>query len=528
MDDQNKDILSQIEQGILNTLNSERYKSFLKVQSQFYNYSFNNQMLIYLQRPNATMVAGYKSWEKFERHVMKGEKGISILAPNPYKYEKLVDKIDPVTKEPVRDGQGNILQTKETLTSLSFRKVYVFDIKQTDGKELPSICIELQGNSVNAESVIRAIKQISPVPIVEEVIEDGAKGYYSRSKDLIVLNKGMSNDQTAKTLIHEYAHSQLHNTEAGAMLDRSTKEVQAESVAYIVSDHFGIDTSEYSFDYLASWSSGKELKELKNSFDLIQKTANKIIEGITNVLTKEIELYNSPAKIVVLWSEILQKGQMFDINEANELFTRLDKEQAELMKSNPDIDYTKITAGDQAAYVPYLKTKFQLQLADGRTAEGHFDFGVSGYKDLFDCIKRECHIDIEEYIKFYDAYKVIDPSVKPEAVQTDVSIKNKIIEQYSKEFPAIKHISENTAKIINNMNEQKGQVLTIKDIKSAYKDMGKKLEKGSDKSDMNEFKLLKDVSDDLKQAQLTEKQVKAHEKAMKNQISNSKSLEMVQ
>lgn len=527
-EDKTKELLEKLENGIKETMNSERYKSFLKFQSQFHNYSFNNQMLIYMQRPDATYVAGFKSWAKFDRHVMKGEKGISILAPNVYKYEKEINKVDPKTKKPVRDPlTGEIQKEKVEMQGKSFRKVSVFDLKQTDGKELPSICNELQGNSVNAESIIKSIKKVSEVPIKEEVIESGAKGYYSRFENVIAINKGMSTDQTAKTLIHEYAHSQLHNTEAAILLDRGTKEVQAESVAYIVSNRFGVDTSEYSFDYLANWSSGKELKELKQSFDLIQKTADKIIGKIEGVLDKELELQNSPVKISIEWTESdqLQKGQTFDFKEASNLLEKLDKEQQEHRKANDQYDYSKATAGEQPPYVPYLKTEILVELSDGRTSEARFDLGESGYKNLAECIKKECSIDVEKYIKEHET-KLVEPQAERNASLQN--IKDKILDLYNKELPAIKFISERSANIINNINKSEGHTLTIKEIKELHNEVGKRLEISNSKDDLQNFNTLTEVVDDIKQAKLSLKQEQAHEKAMNNHLTKSTTMEMVQ
>jgi hypothetical protein len=527
-EDKTKELLEKLENGIKDTMNSERYKAFLKFQGQFHSYSFNNQMLIYLQRPDATYISGFKAWEKFERHVMKGEKGISILAPNPYKYEKEINKIDPKTKQPIKDPiTGEFQKEKVELQGKSFRKVSVFDLKQTDGKELPSICNELQGNSINAESIIKAIKQISDVPIIEKEIESGAKGYYSRLEDLIAINKGMALDQTAKTLIHEYAHSQLHNTEAASLLDRATKEVQAESVAYIVSNRFGVDTSEYSFDYLANWSSGKELKELKQSLDLIQKTADKVISKIEDVLNKELELQNSPVKITIVWSESdqLKQGQMFDFKEASNLLERLDKEQIELRKANDQYDYSKATAGEQLPYAPYLKTKFEIELSDGSVSQGRFDLGESGYKNFAECIRKECYIDVEKYIKEHEI-KLSESQVEPKASLQ--SIKDKIVDLYSSELPAIKFISEKTATIINSLNDNKDHTLTIKEIKQLHNETGKRLETGNNKDDLQDFKTLTEVIDDIKQAKISLKQEQAHERAMQNQLSKNKEMEFVQ
>ncbi|MCT4584089.1 MAG: PBECR4 domain-containing protein [Peptostreptococcaceae bacterium] len=511
-EDKTKEILEKLENGIKETMDSEKYKAFLKVQSQFHNYSFNNAMLIYLQRPDATRVAGYQAWKKnFKRQVMKGEKGIGILAPSPYKYDKWIDKLDPKTKAPIKDpATGEVKKEKITLEGIKFKKVSVFDVKQTEGKELPSLCNELQGNSSNAENIIKAIKQVSEVPVIEKNIDNGAKGYYSRLENVIAVQEGMSLDQTAKTLIHEYAHSQLHNTESAKLLDRATKEVEAESVAYVVSDRFGVDTSQYSFEYLASWSSGKDLKELKDSFSLIQKTANKMIEKIENVLTKELELQQTPVRLEIVWSEssILKEGQVLGFKEANDLFT---KHESELFK----------TRNESKEYVSYEKTKFKVHLIDGRSFEGRFDFGDGIYKDLAECIKKECYIDVNKYIKEHKAKQL-----GPVENEKNINVLDKIKDLYKKEFTAIKYISEKTANIIDNLNKQNGENLTIKEIKQTYKELGKRLEQSNNKSDMEEFKVVKDVIDDLKQSQLKMKKELAHENAQE-QTMKTQAIEMV-
>lgn len=297
-EDKMKEIMDKLEKGIIDVLESDKYKNYLKFLSNFHSYSANNSMLIFLQKPDASLVAGYKSWQKLGRQVQKGEKGIDILAPMPFKYEKNVDKINKTTKE--------ITKEVKLIEGLRFGKVSVFDVSQTQGKDLPLVrSIELNGSSTNSQNVINAIKNTSEIPITFESIENGAKGYYSPLEDRIVIKEGMSLDQTAKTLIHEYTHSKLHSKNSGS-LDRNTQEVQAESVAFVVSDKFGIDTSDYSFNYLASWSSGKELTELKNSLEIIQKTSHEIIEKIETLLTKELELQNSPAKELPLKDKIIE------------------------------------------------------------------------------------------------------------------------------------------------------------------------------------------------------------------------------
>lgn len=580
--DKIKEIMEKLEKGISDVFESEKYKNYLKFLSSFHNYSANNSMLIFLQKPDASLVAGYKSWQKLGRQVQRGEKGIDILAPMPYKFTKDVEKIDPGT------GKKTV-ETKE-VQGLNFRKVSVFDVSQTQGKELPSLITEIKTSSKNAENVINSIKRISEIPISFEDIKDGSKGYYSPLENRIAIKEGMSLDQTVKTLVHEYTHSQLHS-KGLTDIDRRTAEVQAESVAFIVSNKFGIDTSEYSFSYVAAWSSGKELEELKSSLDIIQKTSNQIIEKIENVLSREIELQNSPAKIEILWSESdkLQKGQIFDLEEANELFKKLDQDQAELMKNNPNVDFSKVAAGEQVDFIPFLKIKFELQLADGRTSEARFDFGQSEYKDLFDCIKRECYIDVQEYIKQHNINKIqeteanynLDGMVKvdyetalkafsdnkavyllhndnseslannnKEIIEhfnnlgngslgleknehtsflklQELPIKDKIIELYKSEFPAIKYISESTAKFINDTNHKQEQFVTIKELKQAYKHAGEWLDKDNSPGNKQIFDTLQNIVDDFKQAQLKEFQLKAQEKTINKELNNSKKMEMI-
>ena len=511
-EDKTQEIMEKLEKGIKETLESEKWKNFLQVQSQFHNYSFNNAMLIFLQRPDATRVAGFNTWKnKFERTVMRGEKGIGILAPVPYKYEKDVEILNKET------GQKEL--QKKTVEGIRFKKVTVFDVKQTEGKELPEICRELQGNSISASQVVKAIKEVSDVPVVEKAIESGAKGYYSRMENIIAYKEGMSMDQNAKTLIHEYAHSQLHSTEASALLDRATKEVQAESVAYIVCNRFGIETSEYSFEYLASWSSGKDLKELKESFDLIQKTSNKIIEKIENAIQKDIALQSSPVKVELLWSEsdrLLKefekihgpiefdlnlnwkpkKSIMMDFKEASQIIERLEKETIALKTVDGKYKIENPIGGNDGHL--YEKTKFILHAPKYPPTEFRFDIGDGEYKNLFDCVRTECGIDVEKYYKDQAITQITHEKVQA---------------QYIKEFPAVKYISEKTAKIIDNLNNYNGSPLTIDEIKDMYKAAGKKLEGSYSKSDMEDFKVLKEVVDDLKQAQLTLKQENAQQKA---------------
>ena len=300
-----REITDKLEQGIKELFESERFKEYLRTMSKFYNYSFNNTLLIAMQKPEATYVAGYTSWQRnFDRQVMKGEKGIKILAPAPYKTQEEREKVDPVTQKPVIGADGKaVTETVEVLRP-AFKVVSVFDVSQTDGKELPDIIVdELKGTVENYEAFFDALRQESPVPISFEDIPGAAKGFFSPVESRIAIQEGMSEIQTVKTAIHEIAHAKLHAVKPDEKAapedkkDRHTKEVEAESVAYTVCQRYGIETSDYSFGYIAGWSSGKETKELKSSLDTIRKTAAEMIEGID-------------AKLKVLLAEKAQSAEM--------------------------------------------------------------------------------------------------------------------------------------------------------------------------------------------------------------------------
>ena len=283
-----REITDKLEQGIKELFESEKFKEYLTTMSKFYNYSFNNTLLIAMQKPDASLIAGYTSWQRnFDRHVMKGEKGIKILAPAPYKAQEEREKIDPATQKPVLDADGKpVTETVEVLRP-AFKVVSVFDVSQTDGKELPDIAVdELTGSVENYAAFFEALKQESPVPISFEDIPGGAKGYFSHVENRIAIQDGMSEIQTVKTAIHEIAHAKLHAIKPDEKVapeerkDRHTKEVEAESVAYTVCQRYGIETSDYSFGYIAGWSSDKDTKELKGSLETIRSTAAEMIESI--------------------------------------------------------------------------------------------------------------------------------------------------------------------------------------------------------------------------------------------------------
>lgn len=287
---QMKEITERLEQGVKELFTSEMYTEYLKTMSQFHNYSFNNTLLIAMQKPDATLVAGYQAWQKkFKRQVKKGERGIQIIAPAPIREKEEIEKFDPETNEPILrpDGQP---ETEEVVHIIPrFRIATVFDVSQTYGEPLPELeTPELMGNVENYEVFMQALREISPVPIRFDEIESGAKGYYSTVNKETVIQRGMSEMQTMKTGIHETTHAKLHDREImeelGEKKNQMTREVEAESVAYTVCQYFGLDTSDYSFPYIAGWSSSVDMKELRASMDTIRKTAGEMIDGMTEVM----------------------------------------------------------------------------------------------------------------------------------------------------------------------------------------------------------------------------------------------------
>ena len=347
-----KEITDRLEQGITELFDSERYKEYLQVMSKFHNYSFNNTLLIAMQKPDASLIAGFNAWKNnFGRNVMRGEKGIRILAPSPYKIRQEVEKKDPQTGKTVigKDGKP-VTETKE-IQIPAYKVVAVFDVSQTEGRELPSLSAnELTGDVEKYEDFFAALEKTSPVPMGFEKIEGTAHGYYHLEEKRIAIDEGMSELQNLKTAIHEIAHAKLHDIDLNAPQeeqpdrpDRRTREVQAESVAYTVCQHYGLDTSDYSFGYVAGWSSGRELAELKSSLETIRATAAEIINSIDGhfaELQKEREAAKAQeAKkeptpdlaaeptVTILWSESsqLREGETIPLSRANALIAELDE-----------------------------------------------------------------------------------------------------------------------------------------------------------------------------------------------------------
>lgn len=310
-------ITAGIEQGIKELFESEKYMRYLSVMSRFHRYSVNNTMLIYMQKPDATLVAGYNKWKnQFERHVKRGEHGITIIAPTPFKKKIEEQKLDPDTKAPMLDAEGKIIMEEREVEIPMFRPVKVFDVSQTDGKPLPELASSLSGNVQNYEVFMEALRRSAPVPLSVEPMAANMDGYFSPDQQRIAIRAGMSEVQTVSAAVHEIAHSKLHNyakaqeeaaragdKEPPKKKDRNTEEVEAESISYAVCQYYGIQTGENSFGYIANWSQGKELPELRASLETINKAAGELIADIDRhykVICKErgIDLTAQPEQAV--------------------------------------------------------------------------------------------------------------------------------------------------------------------------------------------------------------------------------------
>lgn len=290
-----KEITDSIEAGIKELFESDKYKGYLQTMSRFHKYSLNNTMLISMQKPDATLVAGFNKWrDGFSRHVKKGEKGIKIIAPTPYKIKEEREQLDPQTKAPLLDASGKV-QTEEVEIQIPmFRVVSVFDVSQTEGEPLPTLASNLTGNVEQFEVFMEAVKRTAPVPIEIKTMAEDTDGYYHIEDKRIAIREGMSEVQTISAAIHEVAHSLLHNREMEKELqaqqgenkkpmkpkDRNTEEVEAESISFAVCSYYGIQTVENSLGYIATWSKGKELAELRASLETINKTSSELISGI--------------------------------------------------------------------------------------------------------------------------------------------------------------------------------------------------------------------------------------------------------
>jgi len=316
-------IMQSLESGVEELFTSNRYQEFLKTMAKFHNYSFNNTMLIAMQRPDATLVTSYKNWQSMGRQVMKGEKGITIIAPAPYKKMKEKEVLDE-NQRPIMGTDGKPKTEQVEVTVPHFKAVTVFDIAQTSGEPIQTLAPELLTAAVqDFDSFMQAIQKISPVPIRFDEIDGNANGYYHNADKEIVIKKGLSESQTLKTVIHETVHAKLHDKEImeslGVEKDRLTKEVEAESVAYCVCSSFGLDTSDYSFPYIAGWSSSREMKEMKASMDVIRKTAGEMIDQLTEeleIILEEKQKTELHEKYGILVDALEAAGYRYDYRES--------------------------------------------------------------------------------------------------------------------------------------------------------------------------------------------------------------------
>ena len=351
--EQIKKLTDQIEAGIKALFQSgdlEKYQAYLRTMSHFHHYSVNNQMLIFSQCPHATLVAGYQKWQnQFSRHVLRGEKGISILAPTPYKIKVEKEKLDPDTKLPLLDADGNTITEEKEVQIPMFRPVKVFDVSQTDGKPLPervqSPVAELTGNVEHYEAFMEALRRVSPVPIEMKPLSNDLDGFFSPSKQSITLRDGMSEVQTVCAAVHEIAHSKLHDYAKqpnSQPKDSNTEEIEAESIAYTVCAYFGIETSANSFGYVATWSKDKDLKAFKDSLDTIRKTSSELISGVEQQfkeICKERGISLEPA----------QPAQKQPEQDIEKLYMVDNEKYIHVQRSDTGIDYTIYDAASAKA-----------------------------------------------------------------------------------------------------------------------------------------------------------------------------------
>lgn len=395
-----KEITDKLEEGLKELFESEKYKNYLSTMSKFHNYSFNNTLLIALQKPEATLVAGYQAWQKnFNRHVNKGEKGIRILAPAPYKIKEERDKLEPVTGEVILDKDG-MPQTEEVEIKIpAFRAVSVFDVSQTDGEPIPELeAKELLSTVEGYEDFIKAVTFVAPVPVSFEDIPGDSKGFFSPTEKRIAVQEGMSESQTLKTMVHETAHSMLHDKEVNKDIlapakDRNTKEVEAESIAYTVCQHFGIDTSEYSFGYIAGWSTGRDMKELKSSLDTIRRTASELITGIEEQLK---ELQRDREIMQEQEKESLLLIQNSDLSEYSLLNVR-GMDAAEIIEA-----LSAMNDDDRLSVAAYLESKgaWTTEIANEGTREfGEYHLDVRYITDTNEIIDLKAEMEWNERAK---------------------------------------------------------------------------------------------------------------------------------
>lgn len=411
---QMKEITERLEQGVRELFTSEMYTEYLKTMSQFHNYSFNNTLLIAMQKPDATLVAGYQAWQKkFRRQVKKGEKGIQIIAPAPIREKEEVEKFDPVTNEPILrpDGQPETEEVVHTIPR--FRVATVFDVSQTYGEPLPELeTPELMGSVENFEIFMQAIREVSPVPIRFDEIESGAKGYYSNANKETVIQDGMSESQTMKTAVHETTHAKLHDRdimeELGEKKNQMAREVEAESVAYTVCQYFGLDTSDYSFPYIAGWSSSVDMKELRASMDTIRKTAGEFIDSMTEVMQRLLREQPQKEHLKendLIWKVVFPDTDMFTYHvvenmDKEELLVQL-RSYHDLYSQSDEMTVETFLEGQGARLIPWydsasLMAEYPVNFYDVEYAYGS---GITDISELSAMNQAEFLMNRAEYGK---------------------------------------------------------------------------------------------------------------------------------
>lgn len=364
-EEKTKQAFEMIEQGVKDVYSSDNFRKYLSCCSKFHSYSLNNTLLILAQKPDATLVAGYNAWQRnFNRHVDKGERGLIILAPVTSKITQLMDKADE-DGNPILDENGDPIKEERVINQLRFTTTTVFDISQTSGEPLPSLIHNLTGSSDEILAFIDSVKNICTIPIdyhspsKDAVLAGGAKGYYSIAEDRIVLNMELEDMQIAKTLIHEYSHSILHKK---TDKDSDQREIEAESLAFVLCDHFGIDTSDYSFGYIASYAAQDEAK-LKTILSNIQSTAHEMIDKLEPLFVENLKKrtmvheYITPVEMDKMANDIV-------INVVNELKAN----------DNPGLDDSLIYQNIERSIYSYFDTNKEAMKIQEHLYNNHTDF----------------------------------------------------------------------------------------------------------------------------------------------------------
>lgn len=471
-----KDILRKLEQGVKDIFTSENYERYLKVMSSFHKYSVNNSILIALQKPDATLVAGYNAWKEKKRQVLKGQKAIRILAPQPYNIsqEREVAKLDSKGSPIFENGKAVTEKKLIEIKGTNFVPASVFDISQTRGEPLPSLkkIEELNGVMPEKDIIISALKDTAKIPIEYEKMGRDKKGYYNWAEQRIAIKEGMSDMQTVKTCIHEVAHKLMHDPAQKDMdtLGNSTKEVQAESVAYVVANRFGLDTGDYSFGYIAAWSKDKELKDLKKSLSEIQKTAEQIIDGIQNRLDKTINkgkiIEDTKDDICKIERELKENRAILEQWKKNhELNCEFSQEEKKiLVAAKKDID----------KYIELSKNK-NTKEAELQGAMIKEKYGITSPQDYNNRAQKQ--IQRQEFIKYdKDAITIKSDYIKTLEKDIDVlkradykAMVEKIKYKFDYLIPEVEKLSKTDQKALFEFTRQFPNIKTIDGIQELKK-----------------------------------------------------------